>query len=44
MKKYYRLEVDFIPVLTTENYEEACRQYDVWLETHDVVQLYEMNI
>lgn len=46
--KYYRLDVlennEIITVLTTENYDEACRQYDVWAEDGKAVALFEMNI
>ena len=48
MKKYYRLDVieadEIVSVLTTDNYEEACRQYDVWKENGKAVALFEMNI
>ena len=48
MKKYYRLDViedgEIVSVLTTDNYDEACRQYDVWKENGKAVALFEMNI
>lgn len=48
MKKYFRLDViennEIVSVLTTSNYEEACRQYDVWKENGKSVALFEMNI
>ena len=48
MKKYFRVDViennEIISVLTTGNYEEACRQYDVWAENGKAVALFEMNI
>lgn len=48
MKKYFRLDViennEIVSVLTTNNYEEACRQYDVWKENGKAVALFEMNI
>ena len=48
MKKYYRVDVieenEIVSVLTTDNYEEACRQYDVWIENGKAVALFEMNV
>ena len=48
MKKYFRLDViennEIVSVLTTDNYEEAYRQYDVWKENGKAVALFEMNI
>lgn len=48
MKKYFRLDVveddEIVSVLTTDNYEEVCRQYDVWKENGKAVALFEMNI
>ena len=48
MKKYFRLDVieggEIVSELTTDNYEEACRQYDVWKENGKAVALFEMNI
>lgn len=48
MKKYFRLDViednEIISVLTTNNYEEACRQYDAWKEHGKAVALFEINI
>lgn len=48
MKKYFRLDIiennEVVSVLSTDNYEEACRQYDVWKENGKAVVLFEMNI
>ena len=46
--KYYRVDIvtekEVITVCTTTNYEEACRQYDVWSETHPFqVQLFRLE-
>lgn len=46
--KYYRLDIvennEIISVLTTRNYAEACRQYDIWAANGKAVLLFEMNI
>ena len=46
--KYYRIDVieknEIVTVCTTKNYEEACRQYDIWLENGKAVKLFELNI
>lgn len=47
MSKYFRLDIiednEIISVLTTNNYEDACRHYDVWKENGKAVLLFDLN-
>ncbi len=47
MKHYYRVDVieekEIISVFASEDYEEACRVYDVWAQTH-AVMMHEINL